>query len=225
MTTSATVIRRAQSPAGSPQSPAGLLDKRMFALFPIPMFMGIIPNEWILEPIENEIRALKGDHRRPWMSADDLHRLPVMRPLIDLILTEAGSVLDFLAVERASHYVSNMWANVTAANHRGELHVHPNSLLSGLVYIKAPPNCSPTLFVSPRRFNKGLEPRYTKKNEYNSDFMLMPAVKGRMLIWPSHLPHAAEHDVGVSTEDRIVVSFNVMIRACIDIPTARLNLT
>ena len=63
-------------------------------------------------------------------------------------------------------------------------------------------NCGPTLFASPRKFTKNIEPRYTAKNELNSDFIIIPAEKGRMLIWPSHVPHAVEQGTADETEDR-----------------------
>jgi Putative 2OG-Fe(II) oxygenase len=65
----------------------------------------------------------------------------------------------------------------------------------------------------------------TAKNELNSDFIIIPAEKGRMLIWPSHVPHAVEQGTADETEDRITVPFNVMIRGRIELFTASLNLS
>jgi uncharacterized protein (TIGR02466 family) len=104
------------------------------------------------------------------------------------------------------------------------MHVHPNCLLSGLVYIKTPLSCGPTMFASPRKFTKQLEPVYTARNELNSDFIIIPAEKGRMLIWPSHMPHAVESGTVIETEDRITMPFNIMIRGSIDLFTANLEL-
>jgi Putative 2OG-Fe(II) oxygenase len=117
------------------------------------------------------------------MSPDDLYNLPEMKELVDVIMWESGKVLDAFAVKRDSHYITSMWANITHPNHRQDIHVHPSCFLSGLVYIKTPINCGPTLFASPRKFTKNFEPRYTAKNELNLDFIIIPAEKGRMLIW------------------------------------------
>jgi uncharacterized protein (TIGR02466 family) len=117
-----------------------------------------------------------------------------------------------------------MWANITHPNHRQDIHVHPNCLLSGLVYIKTPVNCGGTLFASSRKFTKNLEPQYFQKNDLNSDFIVVPAEKGRMLMWPSHVPHSVEQGTADESEDRITVPFNVMIRGAIELFTARLNL-
>lgn len=80
------------------------------------------------------------------------------------------------------------------------------------------------MFISPRQLSKNLEPTYLEKNEINSDAFTMPAEKGRMLIWPSYVPHAVEQGAADESEDRIVVAFNIMIRGTIDLQTARLDL-
>ena len=104
------------------------------------------------------------------------------------------------------------------------MHNHPNCLLSGLVYIKTPKNCGSTVFASPRQLSKNIEPTYLEKNELNSDVFIMPAEKGRMLLWPAHVPHAVEQGSADETQDRIVVAFNVMIRGLVDLHTGRLDL-
>ena len=123
-------------------------------------------------------------------------------------------------IKRDSHYITNMWANIANPNRRHNMHMHPNCLLSGIFYIKTPKNCGPTAFASPRLISKNLEPTYLKKNQLNSDVFVIPAEKGRMLIWPSHVPHAVEQGAANEAEERIVVAFNIMIRGLIDLPTA-----
>ena len=105
------------------------------------------------------------------------------------------------------------------------MHTHPNCLLSGLVYIKTPRNCGATIFASPRSYSKNIEPAYFKKNEINADVFVIPAEKGRVLIWPSHVPHAVEQGTANEAEERIIVAFNVMIRGLIELSTARLDLS
>jgi len=184
--------------------------------------------------VEKNVRALRATGNGisspkgaspAYMTSDDLHHLPEMKELVDIIMSETGKVLDAIAVKRDSHYITSMWANITHPNHRQDIHVHPNCLLSGLVYIKTPLNCGGTLFASSRKFTKNLEPQYFVKNDLNSDFIVVPAEKGRMLMWPSHVPHSVEQGTADESEDRITVPFNVMIRGAIDLFTARLKLS
>jgi uncharacterized protein (TIGR02466 family) len=213
---------------------AELTDKQFYLLFPTPMFTGKLPDMSMCDQIEKKVRELQksGKGRSApdgaglaYMTPDDIHTLPEMKELVEIIMAESGKVLDAYAVKRDSHYITNMWANIAHPNSRGHMHVHPNCLLSGLVYIKAPPNCGPTMFASPRRLSKNLDPQYTQKNDLNTDFIIMPAEKGRMLIWPSHIAHAQERGTADEAEERIVVPFNIMIRGLIDLFTARLDLS
>jgi hypothetical protein len=68
-----------------------------------------------------------------------------------------------------------------------------------------------TIFASPR-LHANIETDYFKKNAFNADVFSLPPEKSRMLIWPSHVPHAVEQGAGNEAEDRIVVAFNVIIR-------------
>lgn len=211
-----------------------LSDKRTFLLFPTPLFTGKLPDITLCDRVEKSVRALRESGNGvsspkgaspAYMTTDDLHHRPEMKELVDIIMLETGRVLDAIAVKRNSHYITSMWANITHPNHRQDVHVHPNCLLSGLVYIKTPVNCGGTLFASSRKFTKNLEPQYFAKNDLNSDFIVVPAEKGRMLMWPSHVPHSVEQGIADESEDRITVPFNVMIRGAIDLFTARLKLS
>jgi uncharacterized protein (TIGR02466 family) len=211
-----------------------LTAKQMFMLFPTPMFTGKLPDIGLCDRIEKKLRELqqsgKGTSSREgqilaYMTPDDIHTLPEMKELVDVIMWESGKILDAYAVQRDAHYISNMWANIANPNRRHHVHVHPNCLLSGLVYVRTPKNCGSTIFASPRQLTKNLEPTYLQKNELNSDLFTIPAEKGRMLIWPSHVPHAVEQGAADESEERIVVAFNIMIRGRIQLFTASLDLS
>jgi uncharacterized protein (TIGR02466 family) len=117
-----------------------------------------------------------------------------------------------------------MWANITHPNHRHHLHIHPNCLLSGILYVRAPKECGPTVFGDPRPGAMMIEPSHSEMHIHNMTAFVVVPEKGRLIIWPSYLPHAVEHGKADVNEDRIVLAFNIMIRGKIDRPTARLDL-
>jgi uncharacterized protein (TIGR02466 family) len=212
---------------------AELAAKQMFMLFPTPMFTGKLPDPALCDRIEQRLQEMrksgKGFSSREgailaYMTPDNLQTMPEMKALVDIILIESGNILDAYAIKRDSHYIANMWANIANPNRRHHMHVHPNCLLSGLVYIKTPKGCGATMFTSPRQLAASLEPAYLRKNELNSHMFVMPAEKGRMLIWPAHVPHGVEEGHADETQERIVVAFNIMIRGLVDTLTARLEL-
>jgi uncharacterized protein (TIGR02466 family) len=226
-------LRGPMSIASPLTAPAELSARQVLMLFPTPMFTGKLYDLSLCDRLEQVIREMRtsGIGRSSpkgtspsYMTPDDLQTRAEFKELVAVAMGESEKVLDRFGVIRDSHYVNSMWANITHPNHRQNMHVHPNCLLSGLIYIKAPQNCGPTMFASPRRLLKNFEPRYREQNDINTDYFMMPAEKGRMLLWPSHIPHAVEQGTADETEERIVVAFNVSIRGRIDLFTARMEL-
>ena len=152
-----------------------LTAKQMFMLFPTPMFTGKLPDVAICDRVEKKLRELQKSGQGTfspegavlaYMSPDNLQTLPEMKELVAVIMEESGIILDALAVKRDSHYITNMWANIANPNRRHFMHMHPNCLLSGVVYIKTPKNCGPTAFASPRLLARNLEPTYCKEERF-----------------------------------------------------------
>jgi uncharacterized protein (TIGR02466 family) len=206
-----------------------LLGKQVVQLFPTCLFTGKVSDVGICDRAEKKLRELqKSDlgsfDRTAYVTPDDIWKLDELKALVDLIMKESNAALNFLKVKRDSHYISNMWANITHPNHRHHLHIHPNCLLSGLLYVATPHECGPTVFEDPRPGARIIEPQYTEMTPFNSNRFTVGAEKGRLLIWPSFLLHAVEAGRSESHEDRIVIAFNIMIRATIETITSRLEL-
>jgi uncharacterized protein (TIGR02466 family) len=206
-----------------------LQERQVMTLFPTCLFTGKVGDLTVCDRVEVALRAMQkaGEGNQDdtfFMSRDDIHKRPEMKELSDLVLQETGRVLDFYKVKRQSHYITDMWGNITNPNHRQALHIHPNCLLSGIIYVRSPADCGPTQFCDPRPGARMLEPQYSEMTPYNNGTFYVAPDKGVMVIWPSFLPHAVERGHARPNEDRIIVAFNVMIRGEIDIPTAHLDL-
>lgn len=209
-----------------------LLNKQVQPLFATPIFTGNLSDITACDRIEQRLREMQKSGQGvqhnfadfAFLTHDNIHTDPAMKELVELIIKESGQVLDFYKIKRDAHYITNMWANITRPNHRHHAHIHPNCLFSGIVYIKAPKNCGPTIFFDPRIYARMIEPMYKENNVFNSAQFTAPAEKGRMLMWPSYLSHAVDYGTAKEDDDRIVVAFNIMIRGLIDRRTARLEL-
>jgi uncharacterized protein (TIGR02466 family) len=206
-----------------------ILDRELIQLFPTCLFAGKVSDITICDRLEKSLRAIKQrgegiSDETFYVTPDDLSTRPEMKEFSDLALKEAGEVLDVFCIKRDSHYITNMWANITNPNHRHAMHIHPNCLLSGIMYVKAPKNCGPTQFSDPRPGARMFEPSFSEMNKFNMGQFLVVPEKGTILIWPSYLPHAVERGHAHSDDDRIVIAFNIMIRGKIDNRTAHLIL-
>lgn len=152
-------------------------NKELITLFPTPLFKGKLNDKSLCDDIARKLR----DHRalkkgsfeaKNFISTDMLQDDPEFEELSNLVMRESEAVLNWYGVKRDSHYISNLWGNITNPNHRHPVHMHPNCLLSGLIYITTPENCGGTAFVDPRPAARMFEPNYHQMNEWNSGMFL-----------------------------------------------------
>lgn len=206
-----------------------ILNRETLQLFPTSIFTGVISDLTACDRVEVVLRQLQRTgqgtvEQQVFITPDNIHELPELAELTDVFMKESEQALNFWKIKRDSHYITNMWANISHPNHRHHLHIHPNCLLSGILYVKAPKNCGPTVFADPRPGARIFEPDHTELNVHNMSAFVVVPEKGRLLMWPSFLQHAVENGNADVKEERIVLAFNIMIRGTINRPTARLQL-
>ncbi len=119
----------------------------------------------------------------------------------------------FPSIKNTTEMRASAWININGPGAYNILHSHPNSHLSGVMWIKAPKNCGVISFDNPNGHQT-----YTEINSYNQEFndqffihhsYWLPPIEGRMIIFPSHLQHEVRENN--SNEDRISVSFNITL--------------
>jgi uncharacterized protein (TIGR02466 family) len=206
-----------------------IINRQLMTLYPTCIFAGAVSDVTLCDRLEAACRAMHAakdgyiDHTY-FTSKDDLQTRAEMKELVDVVMKESGEVLNYMRVKRDSHYITNMWANITDAKHRHSMHIHPNCLLSGIIYVRAPAKAGPTVFADPRPGARMIEPSYTEMTPINMGTFNVVPERGVMLIWPSFLPHAVERGDPAPNEERIVIAFNIMIRGTISTRTAYLEL-
>ena len=144
-----------------------------------------------------------------WHSKTDMHTKQEYKPLIDELFRMAYEVFneEFLDGEPK---LGNMWANINPPGGYNKPHIHPNSLFSGVYYVKTPPNSGLLICNDPRtgiqtcmpNRKKGQPPKHLWR-EVN----LQPQ-ENRAIMFNSWLWHTVEPNK--SNEDRISISFNFL---------------
>lgn len=203
-------------------------NKELLTLFPTAVFACKVTDLTLCDNLEKNIRKLhrqkNGQYvdRNEFISYDNLYENTDFKDLCEIVLQESNDILNTYRIVRSDHYITAMWANITTQNHRHMFHVHPNSLLSGIIYVKAPLNCGNIVFSDPRPAARMMEPDYFEMNDLNAGSIQMKPEKGKMIFWPSWLPHGVEKGQNQGT-DRIAIAFNVMIRGQSTLPTNRMT--
>ena len=108
-----------------------------------------------------------------------------------------------------SFKITQSWLNLSKPDSVGHyMHSHPNSLISGVFYIKADPNLDTISFTNNYLFfdTISFQSRVKKFNTFNSHRWRIPVSTGDLFLFPSNLPHEVDSVGG--KEDRISLSFN-----------------
>lgn len=106
-------------------------------------------------------------------------------------------------------YVTQSWLNRAEAGQFHPQHSHPNSLLSGVMFLSNEGKHPPIRFHRAQPLFP-LELKYTELNDFNASCRWFEPVCGQLILFPSSLLH----DVAPNTTDsaRVTLSFNSFIR-------------
>ena len=100
--------------------------------------------------------------------------------------------------------ITQLWANKNPTGAKHHEHVHPNSILSGVFYLRQDKTLPPIQFSKSNQHSLKLDPR--KYNIHNAETFMLPCTAGELLLFPSTLRHSVPINVG--KENRISLSFN-----------------
>ena len=184
--------------------------------FPTPIYIADIKHPTLNQELEKNITAWankdKGITRtnvKSWHSPTNMANLPEYKKLVDMLYACQKTIYEQEHLE-SEPFLGNMWANVNPPGGMNRAHQHPNSLWSGVYYIKAPKNCgylkiddprSSAAMVRPKQKKDKLPPRLFRETHYEP-------IAGRCIMFPSWLMHCV--DPNESNDIRISVSFNFM---------------
>ncbi len=152
-------------------------------------------------------KGVKKTNVNGWHSETNMHTKPEYKPLVDELFRMVHQVFneEFLDGEPK---LGNMWANINPPGGYNAPHIHPNSLFSGVYYVKAPENSGDLVCNEPRagaQLNmparkKGKPPKHLWREVH------LKPIEGRIIIFPFYLWHSVAPNQ--SNDIRISVSFN-----------------
>ena len=184
--------------------------------FPTPIYIADIKHPTLNQELERDIMAWankdKGIRRtnvKGWHSTTNMANLPEYRKLVNMLFACQKTIYDQEHYE-SEPYLGNMWANVNPPGGMNRAHQHPNSLWSGVYYIKAPKNCGNLKIDDPRSSAAMCRPRQKEGEKPSRLFreIQYEPIAGRCIMFPSWLMHCV--DPNESNDIRISVSFNFL---------------
>lgn len=199
------------------------MDANLQLLFPTVVQVSQIPNHEALNTgitrVVEEVRRNE-PNRKPQSWACDLYTTigspklllnhPGLAEFSQIINTQIRAYAQALNydIERYPPKVSECWVNIYGNQHSQEIHLHKNSLISGIYYVKAPPGSGATLFYSPQA-DEMISAPIKEGNNLNATVTGFPPVEGRMLLFRSSVRHSVLP--GTMEGERVTLAFNATL--------------
>lgn len=110
--------------------------------------------------------------------------------------------------EDVEPYLTQSWLNFTTENQYHHEHEHPNSIVSGVLYLNADLNNDKIKFY--KKEYKRIRPEISEWNWFNSESWWFSVESKDLIIFPSELTHNVEVKKGNNL--RISLAFNSFIK-------------
>ena len=185
-------------------------------VFPTPIYIADLNDDALNQQLERDIinwsnqdKGVVRTNIKGWHSTTDMNLKPEYQDLVNMLHEAQRTIYDQEHLD-SEPFLGNMWANINPPGSMNRAHIHPNSLWSGVYYVKASENSGQLKIEDPRsvalmvrpRMKQGKPPRRLwREDNYEPK-------AGRLIMFPSWLNHCV--DTNESNDIRISVSFNFM---------------
>ena len=182
------------------------MKEELLQLFAIPLL--IVP---YAEPIDEELAYLKTlSYRRQQdngnFRSDDsyLLRHEKLKNIKNFLGESVNKFTTNVLNSKQRLIITQCWANRNPKGSRHHEHVHPNSIISGVMYFQINEKLPPIQFSKTNQDGIKLDP--IKYNNLTAESFMLPCKPGELILFPSSLKHSVP--INQSDEDRISISFN-----------------
>ena len=188
--------------------------------FPTPVYIQKIPNaeelnfyleKNILQWNKKDPKGVNKTNVNGWHSKTDMNKREEYNPLTKQLFNMQEEIFEkeYLTEKPV---LGNMWANINYPGGYNRPHLHPNSLFSGVYWIKAPEKSGNLMLYEPRQGAQCTMPNRKKGKvppELWREVHYQPKA-GTVVMFPAWLWHEVQPNK--SNDIRISVSFNFLQR-------------
>jgi uncharacterized protein (TIGR02466 family) len=185
-------------------------------LFPTPVVFSSIDREFTEQELEFFKKSGETTYKNEG-NVTSLNRYIVEEPEMATIKAEIEAAVNhymdkiIVAKPDVKAYITQSWLNYTQPGEFHHKHEHPNSYLSGVLYINADPEKDKIYFY--KNGYKRISLPTNNYNLFNSESWWFNVGTCDMVIFPSYLTHMVEQTE--SKDTRISLSFNTFLKGYI----------
>ena len=182
------------------------------SLFATPVYLSNLKREFSKEEKDLVIEYKNNSHKNVANAMSKNTRvleIETFKKLKKELLIQVQHYFDeVLCYENVTPYITQSWLNYTKKNEHHHSHTHPNSIISGVLYINADKNNDTLTFLNYEY--KQISPEIKKYNIFNSKTSHLSVETGDIVLFPSSLIHMVQ--TKKEDDTRISLSFNTFIK-------------
>lgn len=182
-------------------------------LFPTPIMVDSLGRTITADELkfiqDNIVETISTGSTGQYSRNDHILDSPELNNIKNIVVAQVQSYIDTVhkPMYKLTPYLTQSWILVSDQNDNHQPHIHPNSFLSGVVYISTNIDDSITFFSdSPRLL--AIETEVYDK--LNSSQWWLPVQENSIIIFPSQLTHTVSPVTG--PKPRISIPFNTFVR-------------
>jgi uncharacterized protein (TIGR02466 family) len=189
-------------------------------LFPKALYIAHLTRQFTNDEIDlvnrTSLKIIKNTYNIQSVNVDILEE-SCMKNLKETILKHVNNYKnDIMSVsDNVDFYITQSWINFTKQNEMHHEHYHPNSILSGVLYISTQEGDSIS-FLKDHHKNTIAFSKPKEYNSFNSDVVNLPVSNGMLVLFPSDITHQVNKKESSGT--RISLAFNTFFKGDLNNP-------
>ena len=185
-----------------------MAEHRIIKLFPTPLFIADYEDD-----LSEEINFIEGLGYREQTGIDNLKSAHTyllehkeLANLKKFFYQNLKIYVDKIYGSNQELFITQCWANRNPKGTAHTRHIHINSIVSGVFYLRQDRLMPPIIFNKEDKFSFRLYPDPKRRNEYNTDYCSLSCKAGNLILFPSSLWHHVPQNT--QQGERLSLSFN-----------------
>lgn len=183
----------------------------LFSLFPTPVVLDSLERDFSAEELDFLLNLpTRGNEGNVTSTDSYILENKLLRELKKVIEAKTNNFFEkiYKPTEGVKLRITQSWVNYTSPGGYHHSHNHPNSFVSGVLYIRANPEIDLICFNRPP--TERLVVDTVEFSDFTTGKILIPVKTGILALFPSSLSHNVPVTSG--EEDRISLSFNTFFQ-------------
>lgn len=192
----------------------------------LPIFLEIISESFLFDHREKneyfynkikELKKQKGENLEPWLCNTftsryyyDLDSDEQFRGVLTDVKKSVLRFAEYYGTKNVSPILLNSWINLAQPGNYQEYHIHTNSHISVVYFIKIPKDSGSLVFRSHSADKDMLELPTTELTPPSFKTWRVEPVENKLVMFKSNLSHMVERNK--SNEDRVTIAMNFFLK-------------